>query len=152
MQSGSLNQRAPALVLPRTHTCCLYSQSRSSFMSASVCMLCRAVSGAVLHIVSEDSNQGPSGSSQKIAYIGNSTFTDNHADASADSSVSALATFSSLQGTGGVISFFGSILWIQHSVFQDNSAGTLGGVMMVQQWCLSVSTPPYMDCYHALLG
>ena len=122
--------------------------------SVSVCVLCRAVSGAVLHIISEDSNQGPSGSSQKIAYIGNSTFTNNHADAfvGPDSSVSALATFSSLQGTGGVISFFGTILWIQHSVFQDNSAGTLGGVMMVQQWCLSVSTPPHMDCYHALLG
>ena len=99
------------------------------------------MSGAVLHMVGEESSTGPSGTYHRIAYIANSTFTGNLADASVGPGLpaSASATYSSLEGSGGVISFFGTILWIHHSAFEDNGAGTLGGAMMVQQWCFSVS-------------
>ena len=80
-------------------------------------VLCRAVSGAVLHMAAEASSVSSGGSSfgQSVVYIANSSFVNNYANASlvsdrSDTTVAAAASLNALQGTGGKVHVFTSLL------------------------------------------
>ena len=85
--------------------------------SDTMLVLCRAVSGAVLHMAAEASSVSSGGSSfgQSVVYIANSSFVNNYANASlvsdgSDMRVAAAASLNALQGTGGKVHVFTFLL------------------------------------------
>lgn len=106
------------------------------------------------------SGNGVSGSNfgQGIVYIDSCVFRHNQV-LGASNNFSAIAvrkttaptSFSGLQGCGGALYFVGTMLRVQHSIFDANT-GVMGGAVAVEQSCTLVSQYIYANkCFVCIL-